>query len=219
MKAHEPIIEEFLECIIESCRNRLIYVQEFAPDEQILKVLGSDGKIMMLPFRSADIRNNTDVYMEKASMMTISRGSKLREIQAIAQSALVQKMNPDQFNAFMESIMKHIHFGEGEQALSEATRDESLAERKIQTIVNGGDIIPPMPWEEHPTMIKIIESRLKSSEFEDYPIDVKNKLVQLWQMTISTIQKATGGATIPPAPQPNNAPPVQGPPNPAPPGM
>lgn len=180
-KSSEPMIEEFLEAISMSCKNRLIYYQTFGPDEMILKIVGADGKVSLKPFRLSDIKNNTDVYLTPSSMMTSSRSARMREIQGLAQSALIEVMSPEERKAFTGLVMRHLHYAENEQALNELTVEETYAERENQKMANG-EMAYVLPFDNHDVHIQVVLMRMKSAEFEDYPNPIKDLFWQHYQM-------------------------------------
>ena len=212
LKSGEAIVEEFLEAICTSCKNRLIYWQAFGPDEMILKIVGADGHVSLKPFRVSDIRNNTDVYINPASMLSVSRSARMKEIQAIAQSALVQFMQPVERTAFLGLVMKHLQWAENQQALNEATSEQSYAERENQKMANG-EMAYVMPWDDNDIHIKIHLLRIKSAEFDDYPDQIKDMMkihydehVKVKMEILQTAPSILGGA----GPAPPNEKPGQG---------
>lgn len=186
--SNNPIMEAFQDAICESSERILIYYQAFAPPEMVVKIVGAEGRISYKSFKISDIAGNTDVYMEPASMSSQTRPAKTKEITMLTQSPLVQFAKPEQQQALIGLLLKHLQSGENQQAMNEVTAQTRAAEDNCQSIVDGQKVAV-QPWYNFGIHLEVTQMRLLSPEFKTYTPEVQQALVMHWTALEQEIQR------------------------------
>lgn len=211
---HVPEIDNFVECIADSCSLELRYVQQNLTKETLIKFMGPDGRFLVEKFVGAKLKDNWNVKLMPGSALSQSRASQVKELEMLGQIVMNGQADPDQKKIIVDKLLDFISHGEKERFVSETNRHEMKVRRIINDIKKGEiqDIQTVfMPWHAPFGTIWMteIENVLDSEDFDfNWPPEQKMKLVNLWesvtmkvnQMKMQAAQQVAQGAPgTPPA--------------------
>lgn len=145
-KAQEPMLRRLATALTRWAELVLLNFQEFADEEHIIKVQGKDSMFDVHSFKGADIKGNTDVFVEIDSMRPKSRTMAIEDLGIMANTGLLNMMDPkDKAKAFkmleMEDNIESVTY--------DAERDRRIAQFENGALLRGEFIPPPEPTDDN----------------------------------------------------------------------
>ncbi len=125
----DPLIKEADESVFSPAWSYLLkLVQDNYNEPRILKMVGRDKEDAVLPFRSADLRDNTDVFVSTNVSLPKSRALRTEWIIRIAQMGLIQ--DP-------KTILELLEFSDAKRVYEDELVHEKRASEENQKIEAG----------------------------------------------------------------------------------
>lgn len=194
-KAKEPLLRRMAAALSRWAELTLENFQDNADEERIIKVQGKDNQFDIHSFKGADIRGNTDVYVEIDSMRPKSRTMGIQDLQVMGQIGLLNMMNPeDRSKGF-----KMLEMEDNADAITyDKERDRRGAQNENKLMLLGQRVPPPQSWENQDIHEEEHRSLLNSDEFKALPPEGQAILIEHYQQHLQ-MSMPQPGATLPPA--------------------
>lgn len=93
-QGHVPDIDRFYRAIKRTKRKQLILAQELYTEKRLIKVPDKEHKAKVIEFTGADLRNNTDVRLEKASGLASTRTGQGQMVIKLTESGFFNADSP-----------------------------------------------------------------------------------------------------------------------------
>ena len=163
----------------------LILAQDYWDEEKTVKITGLNGAEEAIQFKGADIKNNTDLRVETGSMAPRSRTATQAFITELIKLGVIPP----------EKGLRYLEMSSTNQLYQESQADSRQAQRENMKMTNGGQILPPNPWDNHNVHLYEHGLYLKSQEFESLEDEVKKVHVQHYLLTQQAIAGVASGNT------------------------
>lgn len=102
-KGKYPDVERYTRSMTRVNKKRLLLAQEIFTEERILKVCGRGNKWSIIRFKSADLRNNTDIRMELDSGLASTNAGKMQVLLDFSQQGFFG--NPTENPELREEVL------------------------------------------------------------------------------------------------------------------
>lgn len=143
-------------------RHILNHVQQFWGDERLVKVLGDDGAYESFMFTGADLKDNTDLRVEKGSATPRSRAAKQAFITELGKMGWIP---PDR-------ALRYLDMAETGKLYEEMQVDSRHAQRENLRL-SEGDPVAVNDWDNHKIHITEHNNFRKSQKFELLPEEMQ----------------------------------------------
>lgn len=172
-----PAIKQYLTSLKTEAKLYLKMVQDLYVESRILKITGAEKDSEILDFRGATLRDNDDVNVEIAPVLSESRAAwegtvfKALELQLIDGRTAIQKLK-----------LEH------PKALLNIMADERAALRE-NTLMRKGNAREIAEWDEDNIHLNIHEQFMKTATFEKLPADIQAIFYQHREKTVEQQQQ------------------------------
>jgi len=156
-----PAIKQYLTSLKQEAKLYLKMVQDLYTEDRILKICGADKEAEIIDFHGSTIRDNNDVQIELAPLLSESRAAweqtvfKALEMGIMDGRTAIQKLKLEHPKAILDEIS-----------------DERLALRE-NTEMRQGKQRQPQDWENEDVHLHIHENFLRTATYEKLPDDIK----------------------------------------------
>lgn len=93
-QGHQPDIDRFYRSLKRTKRKKLILAQELYTEKRLGKIPDRENKYKIFEFRGADLRNNTDVQLEKSSGLASTKTGQSQMIMKLTESGFFNADSP-----------------------------------------------------------------------------------------------------------------------------
>lgn len=164
-KSIEPAIALFAEEISSLGCHMLEYLQAYASDERIIKVLGKNRIFQTQAFRGQDIRGNTDVYIEVDSMMPKSKTMALEELHALGNLGILNPQDPRDRSLIWSMLQREVD----EPLIQDKNLDRRGAMLENHLMSMGIPIPPAMAYEDQDIHVSMHTNEMKQEAVKNDP--------------------------------------------------
>jgi len=195
-KAKKPTTFRVRRAILHWAKLVLGNVQKYmAEDDRMLSICGRDEQFDLVAFNGADLRGHTDLTIELDAMMPRSRALAMQSIQLMAQSGMLNMMDPrDKQRAF-----KMLDQESPDEVIYDSNAHRRRAEEENYRMLRG-EMVDPMPHEDHDVHVLTHRAQMTTDEFYAAPEEIQHILIKHYQKTLEMAMPQTG-VTLPPEQQ------------------
>ena len=167
-------------------RHVLNYVQQYWGQERTIKVLGEDGIYDSYMFSGADLKDNSDLRIEKGSAVPRSRAAKQAFITELGKMGWIP---PDR-------ALRYLDMAETGKLYEEMQVDSRQAQRENLRLGEGTEI-PVNDWDNHEIHIMEHNNFRKRQKFETIPVEFQEVFQAHVQMHEQVMQSKMQGMGMP----------------------
>lgn len=177
LKSAEPSINLSAEDLGLLGCHMLEFLQAYANDERLIKVLGKNKLFQTKLFRGQDIAGNTDVYIEVNSMMPKSKTLAIEELSVLGNLGILNPQSPGDRALIWEMLQREVD----EPMLLDKNLHRRAALLENHMLSLGMPIPPAQPYEDHDLHVKMHTEEMIQDHVKANP-----PLLQLYRMHLQT---------------------------------
>lgn len=184
-----PIIRRLSSSMSKVGNQQLLLVDQEYEDGRLIKIIGEGDKFGARWFKSADLRNHTDVHIEIDSMFPDFRGAKRQTLLDLWDRRVITDPN---------ALLKSFRYGSFDVLLEDAEKEDDPVWLEIEAIKNGKQ--PEITqFQNHANYVRILSRWLETPEFLRLEPDRKQIAVATLQTHLSFLTQSLplGGAAMP----------------------
>jgi len=177
------MVRDYRNCLIAHEERKLRIVRAKWSNHRLIKVVGDNEEVEAFHYRGADLGSTTDVFMDLDRGILQSEAAKEQKLtQAASQGWLGDLRDPKVRGPLLEKL--------GVPGFeTEYTIDAKKARRVLMKLKRGEDVPPPLPTDVHPIQFQVIADYTKTSEFEQLPEDVQQRILERANMHQQAMQQ------------------------------